>query len=69
MPELKLKFGIKFDKMPKDSWSIGACFTHAFGEETYLYINLLFVSVSIGKLYDYDDDDYDLDNFEEFDKI
>lgn len=54
MPELKLKFGIKFDKMPKDSWSIGACFTHAF-EETYLFINLFFVSVSIGKLYDLDE--------------
>lgn len=54
MQELKLKFGIKFDKMPKDSWSIGACFTHAF-EETYLFINLFFVSVSIGKLYDLDE--------------
>lgn len=64
MPELKLKFGIKFDKMPKDSWSIGACFTHAF-EETYLFINLFFVSVSIGKLYDLDD----LDDFDEFGEI
>ena len=60
MPELKLKFGIKFDKLPKDLWSIGACFTHAF-EETYLFINLLFVSVSIGKL-------YDLDELEEIDE-
>lgn len=47
MPECKVKFGIKVDKLCKEMWSIGACISHSF-EETYLFINLVKWSISIG---------------------
>lgn len=49
MPESKCKFGIKIDKQWEGMWSIGSCITHSF-EETYLFINLVKWSISIGWL-------------------
>ena len=49
MPESKCRFGIKIDKLCKEMWSIGACISHSF-EETYLFINLVKWSISIGWL-------------------
>lgn len=46
------KFGIKIDKMFQGSWSLCVGISHAFGE-TYLYLNLLKVSISIGYMNDY----------------
>ncbi len=50
MPESKCKFGIKVDKLCKEMWSIGSCISHSFNE-TYLFINLIKWSISIGWLY------------------
>lgn len=50
MSELKLKFGIQIDKMRKGSLALGVGFSHYFGGETYLYINLIKWSISIGML-------------------
>ena len=49
MNNRKLKFGIKVDKQWKGSWSLGICLSHAF-DETYVYINLIKWSISIGLL-------------------
>lgn len=43
------KFGIKVDRMFDGSWSFGSCISHSFGQ-TYLFINFLFWSISIGWL-------------------
>jgi len=40
-------FGIKIDKMWTGSWSFGICLSH-LDKETYIYINLFKVSISIG---------------------
>ena len=45
----KLKFGIKVDKMWKGWWSFGMCLSHSLNE-TYLFINLIKISISIGFL-------------------
>lgn len=50
MEECKLKYGIKVDKNDKGMWSLGICLSHWF-EETYIYINLIKWSISIGKMY------------------
>ena len=45
-------FGIKVDKHlggVSGIWSFGSCLSHSFGE-TYLFINFLFWSISIGWL-------------------
>ena len=53
------KFRIKVDPIIQEAWSIGLCISHWY-DETYLYINLLRWSISIGFLYseveDGDDD-------------
>ena len=43
------KFGIKVDTQMSGAWSFGSCISHSFGE-TYLFINFLFWSISIGWL-------------------
>lgn len=43
----KTMFGITIYKMCEKDWSVGMCFTHSF-KETYLYINLVKVSIAIG---------------------
>lgn len=50
MPELKLVFGIRIDKIPKGMWSFGICLSHSY-EETYIYINLFKITISVGRLY------------------
>ena len=55
----KTKFQIVVDKQPKGLWSFGICISH-FHDETYIFLNLFKLSISIGKLYvetEYDDDD------------
>lgn len=50
MGELQTKWGIRIDKLhPFSEWSIGMCLSH-WVNETYLYINLFFITISIGKL-------------------
>jgi len=50
MSETKLKWGIKINKMGfPEIWSLGVCLSH-WGDETYLFLNLIFVTVSIGKM-------------------
>ena len=50
MGEYKTRFGIRVDKMqPMQQWSIGVCLSH-FMDETYLFINLFFITISIGWL-------------------
>ena len=44
------KFRVKVDKIIQEAWSIGLCLSHWY-DETYLYINLLKWSISIGFLY------------------
>ena len=53
MPESKCKFGIKVDKLWDKMWSIGVCISHSF-DETYLFINLVKWSISIGWLMQYE---------------
>ena len=48
----RARFTVRVDKS-KQFWSFGICFSHMF-EETYLYINFLWWSISIGMLIDYD---------------
>lgn len=40
-------FGIKTSRLPMDAWGFGSCLAHCCGE-TYVYINFLFWSLSIG---------------------
>ena len=57
MGEYKTKFGIVKDaKYPKGMWSFGICLSH-YKEETYIFINFFRWSISIGKLYDYNDEE------------
>ena len=49
MDEIKYKFGIKLTKLPKEMWSFGSGISHSFGE-TYLFINLVKLSIAIGRL-------------------
>ena len=51
MNETSLRWGIKVDRVdfPK-MWSVGICLSH-WVSETYIYVNLLFITVSIGKIY------------------
>ena len=46
----KTKFQIIIDKQPKGLWSFGICIS-SFHDETYIYLNLFKISISIGKLY------------------
>lgn len=55
------KFRIRVDRQSKGWWSFGAAISH-MQKETYLYINLFKWSISIGFLYDYEDE-YFIDNF------
>lgn len=43
------RFGIKVSTYIDGGWSFGSCISHSFGE-TYLFINFLFWSISIGWL-------------------
>ena len=43
------KFGIKVNRHFEGAWSFGSCISHSFGE-TYLFINFLWWSISIGWL-------------------
>ena len=57
MSEGILKFGVKFEKIWDGFWNIGICLAHTVDHETYLFINLLKWSFSIGKMYFYEDED------------
>ena len=46
----KTKFQIVVNKDPKGLWSFGMFISH-FYDETYIFINLFKISISIGKLY------------------
>ena len=50
----KPKFGIRVDKHCDGMWSFGIAFAHFF-EETYLHINFYKWCISIGYLYDYEE--------------
>lgn len=50
-----LRFRIKIDKHPDDMWSFCIGLSH-FVDETYLYINFFRRSISIGYLYDFEED-------------
>ena len=50
MTEQKLSAGIEISKMEKGQWSFGVCFSHYF-VETYLYINLIKWTITIGKFW------------------
>lgn len=41
------EFRIVIDKQPKRVWSFGICISH-FYDETYIYLNLFKISISIG---------------------
>lgn len=43
----KAKFGTTIDTIAPGCWSIGVCFSH-MEDETYLFINLLKWSITIG---------------------
>lgn len=45
----KTKFRIKIDKMSAHTWSFGICISHWY-DETYLFINAIKWSISIGFL-------------------
>ena len=46
---VKVKFGVRVEKMSSGWWSFGVCFSH-YGPETYMYIKLFRWSISIGRL-------------------
>ena len=46
----KTKFQIVINKYPKGMWALGICLNH-YDDETYIYLNLFKVSISVGKLY------------------
>jgi hypothetical protein len=50
MDENKLRFGITFATMEKNMWSLGVALSHSY-DETYLYINIFKLSISIGRFY------------------
>ena len=51
------EFRIVIDKQPKRVWSFGICISH-FYDETYIYLNLFKISISIGKLSTLQRDDW-----------
>ncbi len=51
MAETNTRWGFKIDKLyPPEQWAFGFGISH-WGDETYLYINLIFCTISIGKMY------------------
>ena len=50
MSESKLRFGITCVPVDKGMWSFCIGLSHAW-EETYIYINLFKISISIGRFY------------------
>ena len=58
------KFGIRTDKHFKGMWSFCIGLSH-FGKETYLYINFFRWSVSIGLLYE-EEEEYFVDEFKDY---
>lgn len=46
----KYKFGIAVDEHGHDTWSFGCCISHDWFKQTYLFINFLWWSISIGWL-------------------
>lgn len=50
MEETNLKFGITCAPIDNGMWSICIGLSHAW-KETYLYLNLFKVSISIGRFY------------------
>lgn len=60
MGNYNTKFSIKTYKHPKGWWSFGVCISHV-EKETYLYINLFRLCISIGFLYE-EDEEYFVDN-------
>lgn len=62
MPNRKIKFGIKIEKMWEGWWSFGICLSHS-EDETYILINLFKWSVSIGNLYDDTELEFDADEW------
>jgi len=55
MSEGKCKFGIRVDKIDMDMWSFCFGISHFFSE-TYLFINLVKWSISIGWLEKYEEE-------------
>lgn len=53
MNNVKSKFGISISNISKGSWSFGICFSHNC-VESYLYINLIKWSISVGKILTFD---------------
>mgnify|MGYP001853110363 CR=1 FL=1 len=53
MNNVKSRFGICISHIPKESWFFGICIVHDC-LETYLYINLIKWSISIGKILTFD---------------
>ena len=51
----KPKFQIRVDKRDDGMWSFGIALSHFF-KETYLYVNFYKWQISIGYLYQYDED-------------
>ena len=51
MNDDNVRFQVKIDEMLNSRWSIGICISH-WADETYLYINFIKWSISIGFLYD-----------------
>jgi len=49
MEEYELRYGIKVDRHGRGMWSFGICLSHWY-KETYLYINFLKWSISIGRM-------------------
>ena len=54
--KIKTKFGIIINELWEGRWSFGICLSHD-GPETYLFINLFKWTISIGKIYDYAEED------------
>lgn len=51
----KPKWGIKVDRREDGMWSFGIALSH-FVKETYLYINVYRWCISIGYLYNFEED-------------
>lgn len=50
MEELKLRFGIKCEKLIESTWSIGITMAH-WDEQVYIDVHLFKWTVAIGRLY------------------
>lgn len=59
---MKIKFGIRKNKMSKNFWEFGVVLQHS-SEETFLVVQLGFIGVSIGKIY-YLDESEESDGWE-----